>query len=225
MKLITTIQLLILLCGLQSCNAQKNNVTNTKQQENMEPIVTKEFEKFDNVSFEKEVDKNSLVLRKFIDNGSYLEITSSISGKYYIETPKNSHFQVYKSFYNNNNIKSKGLGFNAEAFAKGTWYEFDEQGNLVKEIDYDKNYKFTFEDILKFCEKENILVEKGPILQSTGFHTSISREFVEASKKATWTIERLKSTDRPNIENRETITIDGTTGQVLSRTESPYVNN
>ncbi len=62
-------------------------------------------------------------------------------------------------------------------------------------------------------------------MQSTGFHTSIRREYNETTKKGIWIIERIKPTDRPNIDNRETITLDGTTGEVLSRKESPYVNN
>jgi hypothetical protein len=217
--------ILIIFCGLQSCNAQKKNVNDTKQQKTMEPIVTKEFEKFDQTRYEKLKIKDKFNTTEYLSNGTYIEMDEGDYGKQYIETNVNCYFQINKSYYKNGNIKKKSLSFNWFAFGKGISYEFDEQGNLVKEIDYDKNYKFTFEDILKFCEKENILVEKGPILQSTGFHTSIRREFIEASKKATWTIERLKSTDRPNFVNRETITLDGTTGQVLSRTELPYVNN
>ena len=71
--------------------------------------------------------------------------------------------EVNIHFYKNNNIKMKGLFFNSlgsRGFQKGTWYEFDEQGKLIKEIDYDKFYKFTFEDILKFCEREKIKISK-----------------------------------------------------------------
>lgn len=37
----------------------------------------------------------------------------------------------------------KGLIVNNGNALIGTWYEFNEQGKLIKEIHYDKNYKFT----------------------------------------------------------------------------------
>ena len=103
-------------------------------------------------------------------------------------------------------------------FQKGIWYEFDEQGNLIKEMDYDKPFKFTFEDIVKFCERENIPLTKGPIMQSTGFHTTIRRS-VE-NNKAIWQIEWLK---KPDII--EKILIDGVTGEVISKKDMKYINN
>jgi hypothetical protein len=221
-----TIKLLLLLFCLQSCKAQiqENNKTenNIKKDSIMYPIVTKEFETFNNYQYENRKDKNSSVLSEFLKDGTYIEMLKSKSGNVYRETQKDSYFTLTKGYYTNNNIHGKGLYFNLSwgGFQKGIWYEFDEQGKLIKEIDYDKFYKFTFEDILKFCEREKIKISKGPVLYSTGFHTAILREYSPISNQATWTIEWLKETD-----TIQTIKIDGTTGQVLSRTDGHYINN
>jgi len=211
---------LMLLCSMQSCQAQKKRNINTKKENTMYPTVNKDFENFDNYRYENREDKKSSVLREFLQNGTYVELDGLGNRKQYWETPPNSYFKVCKYYYKDGKIKQKGLGFNGNAFAKGIWYEFDEQGKLIREIDYDKYYKFTFEDILKLCERENIEVKKGPILQSTGFHTSILRDYSPLNDQSTWTIEWLK---KPYII--ETIKLDGTTGRVLSRTDGKYINN
>lgn len=73
---------------------------------------------------------------------------------------------------------------------------------------------------MNFCEREKIVVKTGPILQSTGFHTSILRNHSATSNESTWTIKWLK--DASTIQ---TIKLDGTTGKVLSRTDALYINN
>ena len=62
-----------------------------------------------------------------------------------------SYFTLFKQFYwRNGNIHLKGLQWN---FRKGIWYEFDMDGNLVGQTDYDAPYAFTWEDVLEFCYK------------------------------------------------------------------------
>ncbi|MGV0925392.1 hypothetical protein [Empedobacter tilapiae] len=205
--------ILLTLNIMLACQSQNINT--------MEPTVDNKFETFDQlekIKFKTIIDKNNLVIRGYLFNNNYVEITSVIPVKYYIETIKDSFFLISKSFYSNNNIKSKGLGFNGDGFPIGIWYYFDEEGKLIKETNYDEPYKFTFEDILKFCEKENIRVDKGPILQSTGFHTTIYRDVENG--QPWWEIKRLKTPDTLEI-----IKLDGITGEVLSRTEQEYINN
>lgn len=200
--------LLILLANI-SCNAQKNKL--------MIPEVDNKLEKFDSIKFSNEADIKFQILRKTEQDGSYIEMSQSKSMKSYVETPLNSYYRITKIYYTNGNIKSKGLSSNTGYFQKGIWYEFDEQGNLVKEVDYDKPFKFTFEDILKFCEKENIEIKKGPISQS-GWHNIISRKI--ETDKPIWKIERLKFSDLVEI-----ITLDGITGKVIKRETEEYLNN
>jgi antitoxin component YwqK of YwqJK toxin-antitoxin module len=203
---------------MQSCKAQENNI---KKDTMIYPIVTKDFETFDENHYIQLKQKDEFNTTEFLPNGNYFEMgTFNKDGRQAIEHYNNSYFNVNKFYYKNNKIKLKGVIVNNGTALIGTWYEFDEKGNLIKEIDYDKNYKFTFEDILKFCERENIRVDKGPILQSTGFHTYIFREYLATTNESTWTIEWLKS---PDII--QTINLDGTIGKVLSRKDTHYENN
>ncbi|CAD0224145.1 conserved protein of unknown function [Chryseobacterium sp. JV274] len=185
------------------------------------PIIDNKFEKFDIDKFSKSTKKETDVVTEFLPNGNYIEMSMANSGKYYTESYKGSYFMLSKSYYPNGNIKHKGIMFNVPwgaPFQKGIWYEFDENGKLIKEFDYDKPYKYTFEDILKFSEKEAIPVTKGPVLQSTGFHTIISRRI--ENEKPIWEIEWLKKSNR--VEN---IILDGISGKVISRRESEFINN
>lgn len=201
--------LLMLIVNI-SCNAQKKTF--------MIPEVDNKFEKFDSIKFNSATKESSDILREFLSNGNYIEMTVSNSGKYYLETFKDSYYMISKSFYSNGNIKRKGLGFNGDAFQKGIWYEFDENGNLIKEINYDKPFKFTFEEILKFCKKQGIKIDKGPILQSTGWHNKIFREIEE--EHPIWKIEYLKKSNLVEI-----IKLDGVTGKVLGTSTYKYINN
>ena len=180
---------------------------------NMTPTVDNQFETFENKTF-----NNNKTFKEFLPNGNYIEIMRFISGIQYTETYNDSYYKIIKIYYPKGNIKAKGINFNGTGFSSGIWYDFDENGKLIKETNYDEPYKFTFEDILQFCKKENIEVKKGPILQSTGYHTTIRRDVQNG--KVWWEIRWLKTPD-----TIETIKLDGETGKVLSRTEQHYTNN
>ncbi len=200
---------------LISCKSQNKNMDML--------IVDNSLEKFQEISFHRIIQENDLVKRGYLDDESYIEVFYNTNAfKIVLITPKNSYFSIYKEYYNNNNLKSKGLRFNnnnyRDPFKKGIWYEFDESGKLIKETDYDRPFKFTFEDIVKFCEKENIPITKGPVLQSTGFHTMIRRS--TENQQPIWEIEWLK---KPDVA--ETIIVDGISGKEISRRESEFINN
>ncbi len=201
-------------CIAQKTNKSKNNNLNKK----MIPKIDKNFEVFDSVKFNNSKKENPYVLREFFSDGTYIELDQGSYGKGYKLTPKNSLYQISKTYYKSGNIKVKGIGFNGDGFYVGTWYYFDESGKLIKETDYDKPYKFTFEEIVKFCENEKIPLQKGPILQSTGYHTVIRRDF--NAESSWWQIEWLK---KPNVI--EIITLDGNTGKILKRQDTDYTNN
>jgi hypothetical protein len=102
-------------------------------------------------------------------------------------------------------------------FTKGIWYYFDESGKLIQEIDEDKPYKFTFDDVLQFCRKNGIKVNKG--YEDTWEYpgnmtaTNILRECFEGS--CWWRI----AYKIPNgVEtDEEIIKLDGVTGKVISK--------
>ncbi|MGV0919286.1 hypothetical protein ACTS94_02690 [Empedobacter falsenii] len=205
---------LVLLNTMFACQSQNIKI--------MTPAVDNKFEIYKTPIFDKIIEESNLIKRGYVDN-KYIEVYSN---KIILETSKDLYFSTYKEYFTNNNIKLKGLRYNnnnnnniRDPFRKGIWYEFDENEKLIKETNYDEPYKFTFEDILKFCEKEKIPIDKGPILQSTGYHITIRRGVVDDGKPW-WEIKWLKTPD-----TIETIKLNGETGEILSRTDQHYINN
>lgn len=201
--------LLILIINI-SCNAQK--------QSTMIPEINNKFEQFDSVKYNRLKHENVNTISIKLENGTYIEMIKVKSGSAYYETPPNSYFKIFKDYYSSGKIKNKGLALNSWGdFKKEIWYEFDEQGKLIRETDYDKPFKFTFEDILKFCEKQGIKIDKGPISQN-GWHNLISR--ILENRHPFWKIERLKKTNLIEI-----IKLDGITGKIISVETQEYINN
>ncbi|MDH5035700.1 hypothetical protein [Chryseobacterium cucumeris] len=78
----------------------------------MIPKISNRFEKFDKDKFSKSAKKETDVVREFLPNGNYIEMSMANSGKYYTESYKASYFMLSKSYYPNGNIKYKGIMFN-----------------------------------------------------------------------------------------------------------------
>ncbi|MFK7004833.1 hypothetical protein BWK63_13525 [Flavobacterium covae] len=203
--------LLLLLFYQMGYTQQTINDYNT-----MEPIVTKDFEKFDKKYYDElKIKYNDVSFTIYLKDNSYLELTDS---SYRLTVP-NSYFTLTKGYYKNGNIKIKGSALNNNSQCKiGTWYEFGEDGKLIKETNYNAPYKFTFEQILQFCEKEKIPLTKGPI--TGGIHTEIARGMDNALKKNVWYVSWFKQSDLI-----ETFVLDAETGKVIDKKYSEYINN
>ncbi|WP_376777380.1 hypothetical protein [Flavobacterium covae] len=208
---------LLLLAFIEIGHAQKINDTTMK-----EPIITKDFEKFDYDFFNKnkKTDENESIkfyyVEKTLDDGTYIEMYEGV----YKEIKKGNYFKIIKTFYKSNgNILVKGLTLNNNIQCKiGTWYEFSEDGKLIKETNYDAPYKFTFEQVLQFCEKEKIPLTKGPI--TGGIHPEIARGIDNALKKNVWYVSWFKQSDLI-----ETFVLDAETGKIIDKKYSEYINN
>ncbi|WP_421498068.1 hypothetical protein V8245_06465 [Flavobacterium columnare] len=207
--------LLLLLLFFKTCSAQQKNNTTME-----EPTITKDFEKFDYTLFNKykttvNPTSKDYFVEKTLESGLYIEMFEDT----YRETPKNSYFTLVKGYYKNGNIIRKGLTLNNNIQCMiSTWYEFSEDGKLIKETNYDAPYKFTFEQILQFCEKEKIPLTRGPI--TGGIHTEIARGIDNAIKKNVWYISWFKQSDLI-----ETFVLDAETGKVIDKKYSEYINN
>jgi hypothetical protein len=85
----------------------------------------------------------------------------------------NAKLKSFSIYFGNliNNTNSAGL-FNAgnECYI-GTWYKFNESGNIIQTIDFEKNYKTNFLDIFSIARKKlNELSSKGkPDLFQRGY--------------------------------------------------------
>ena len=113
-----------------SCAAQKQN-----------RMITFDIETFNNKKVRKEytfIDKDSTLI---IQTERQLEYQETIKHK-------NSYFETINRYYKSGKLKVVSQ-FYPDRFQKGIRKEYDEQGNLIKETNYDAPYKFTWEDILK----------------------------------------------------------------------------
>jgi len=91
---------------------------------------------------------------------------------------------------------------------KGVWKEYDEQGNLIKETDYDAPYKFAWEDILV------LIKERGIDMKHEQFE--VGRNIVD--NRPIWgVIYGKKDSDKLGV-----IGIYGDTGEVFQESEKDY---
>ena len=185
-------------------------------------ILNDKFEWFDQARFDRRPNKDSNDWEIFLPNGTYIQLqdlsvgllNSKAGKKYYTAIPKDSYFMLRKVYYPNGKIWTKGWAY-IDFFAKGVWPNFDEDGNLAFKYDWDAPFTFTFEDVLKFCQKNNIKVEKSTGEWVYGYTTTIKREADE--DRAAWAIEYLKRWDLI-----ETIYLDGKTGKIIRRDSIAY---
>lgn len=100
------------------------------------------FNKKDNIFWES-------IHRKIEPNGK-----EDIKGSLY--------FDEGKSYYPNGNLKEKWLFFQGNSDLTRTTlkqFQYDEKGNLTKEIDISKIYKLSLIDVLKILEKNNLNID------------------------------------------------------------------
>jgi len=182
--------LIMFLVVISSCSAQKNKT--------MKTFDIETFNKYKNHLNEyKFVKEDSIFIRQIEWQDNYEEISKS----------KNSFLENYKSFYKSGKIKMKVSRF-PNKFLKGIMKEYDEQGTLVKETDYDAPYKFTWEDILKFIKKRKIDMDHEQFEITRG-----------SNEKATsWTIVH----DIKDVYKLHVINIDGITGEITREAELDY---
>jgi hypothetical protein len=183
--------------------------------------VTNKFERLDIEAFHQ--NEENYFYQKRMDSGIEIEIDGRGGEFTYKETHPDSYFSIYKEYDSNGYIKEKGLIITHSYLSKiGIWYYYDGSGKLVKEVNWDKLYKFTFNDILAFCKKERIPVEKGIDFPS---------KIMLNEDKDTLNIQFITMIDRMEEDEyyweilyyntydymMNTISLDGQTGKVLSR--------
>ncbi|WP_232122433.1 hypothetical protein [Tenacibaculum finnmarkense] len=128
----------------------------------------------------------------------------------YIEriNPKNSYFQTLNRYYYSNKKLKSTVQLFPNDFLVGILKEYDQFGNLINEIDYDKPFKFTWEDILKWLQKNKI--------SSSNDYLQINRG--SSSEGTTWAITWEKD-DESGLKG---VNIDGITGKVTRTFERDY---
>ena len=122
-------------------------------------------------------------------------------------TKNKALLSTYNKYYESGKIKFTG-DFFPNDFEKGIWKEYDEQGNLIKETNYDALYKFTWEDILKLMEERGI--------EFVNPYLRIIRDLVDGHPYwgITWE-------DKQILKLRH-IGIDGINGEIVQDIEKDY---
>ena len=210
------------------------NVMNTTK-------VTGEFERLDMELFHRCMEEGrannwGYVYRKRLDSGIDIELDGRGRAEelIYQETHPDSYFSIYKIYDSRGYIKEKGLIITKATSLlsrMGTWYFYDESGKLINEINYEKPYTFTFNEVLAFCKKEGFPVTKGKdyptktiVIENETYtlnnYTDIDRGEKQKDFKYTNMYKDLKYwwvvTHIFNNYMTE-IVLDGRTGKVLSR--------
>ncbi len=129
------------------------SISNCKSQNNEQQISTQKkdtMDYFDNSKYDKlSIDsKNNY---KILPNGDYVTIDISNNQTILKILKRNTPFKDYFEYYNDK-IKVKSFLF--YAFQYGIRKEYDDNGKLIKEINFEKDYKFSIENVCELIKKE-----------------------------------------------------------------------
>ncbi|WP_222931358.1 hypothetical protein [Xanthovirga aplysinae] len=169
---------------------------------------------FDIENFNKQMTLSPQYEGFYLEDSTYIkQFAAGGEGKdkLYVEfesPPSPALFQTYRVFYYNGKLKLEGLQFPND-FEKGIWREYDEQGNLIKETNYDEPFKFSFEDILHWIEERDIDMK--------AFDFRIARGIDDYGKPG-WDI----TWERADKKGLRRAFIDGITGEIEKEFDQDY---
>ncbi|MFK7002185.1 hypothetical protein [Flavobacterium oreochromis] len=111
----------------------------------------KNMEKFDIVKY-NELLKDSFFADYgyyYAENGDRIQIFKGSNNKGFVQKiiKKDSPFKIYKSYFENLYLQTESNFF--YDFQIGISKEYDDNGNLIKEINNDIDFKFNVEDLIK----------------------------------------------------------------------------
>ncbi|NRS88573.1 hypothetical protein HNQ02_001487 [Flavobacterium sp. 7E] len=156
----------------------------------------------------------------------------------YIYPQKQQFYTIYNEYnISNFNLKQRGkiFGTNQKScfldktsvvLKIGIWYDYDENGKLIKQTDEDKKFgKFGYNELLKFLDKEKqINLRKGVSRRSNGDPDfDITFAYSHKSDKKLWIVStKIVLSDLGGNENGaqfgqkfNSFCIDGNTGRVI----------
>ncbi|OBW41241.1 hypothetical protein AB670_02358 [Chryseobacterium sp. MOF25P] len=164
MKKIALISLLLVINSCHSQDKEKKNDNNEGKSSNikieipinpktMQTYTTEEFTEQDIQKYKKnKIDGGYEYIRA--DGAKVLETDDELILFTRDITPKNSLFTLSKEYHPNRRLWMKYNRFVNGGFIKGVFYKYDESGKLTKAEDYDKPFKFTWEQVKKYIEQD-----------------------------------------------------------------------
>ncbi|KPH14667.1 hypothetical protein [Chryseobacterium sp. ERMR1:04] len=145
--------LIMILFVLSSCDGQnKKNLSSDKIDTLNNPLKKDTMERFNLYKY-KNLPTDDMGFYK-MTNGDLVQLIEKSDKHGYAEriNLNGSSLGVYKE-YDMSNILIKTGDFFYQTNV-GKWKEFNEKGNLIKEIDYEKPYKFAINDLIEKIKKE-----------------------------------------------------------------------
>jgi hypothetical protein len=151
------------------------------------------------------------------DGTGYTTLDGSPSeGFGYSHTASNSVYIIGKSYYKNGFIKTKGIAANIDGHVVlGKEYRFNENGQLVKVIDHDLGWDFSFEDVLQYVTDRGCSIKN----EEGYYNTEISKEEGESEDcRKYWkvVVDTRKLTGKYTWE---VVKLDAKTGEILYQIE------
>ncbi|MEO8236490.1 MAG: hypothetical protein ABI576_00180 [Flavobacterium sp.] len=191
----------ILLLLTASCKSQTENITDRNKTKTMEKFNT---EKYKNLPINPETGL------QILPNGDDVEILKGSNNKGFVEriNKANTPYIFFKSFYDNGNLQAEGVSIYGTIINKHK--EFDEKGHLIKEIDYNKDYKFSIEDLQKKM-KETYNVD----IMNTKQTRSVSRTTIDTRIKFPY-YQVVVNTGKASFNN---YLLNGNTGEIFYKIE------
>jgi hypothetical protein len=210
--------LITLSLFVTSCHSQDKEVGKNKPSKDKESPIKKEIpinpktmetytnEKFNIENYFKNSNKISRTYEYEINNGTKVFETDFDNSFLKDVTPKNAFFTTHKEYYKNGALKTSWQAFINNGFIKGNRYEYDLKGKLIKAEDWDKPFKFTWEQVKKYIEQDlklDLLKDEVKVNNYDGL----------SGGKPTWDV-NFKGKYK-DIFGVYYITLDGTNGELL----------
>lgn len=195
---------MILLCCLNICKAQKKDRL-TNNDKTMEKF---EKNKYGELTLDPEFihSKNDT---SYLSRDKKIRIISEDETIQVEEKEIDSPYELTKSYYTKNNQLKLSIN-KFYSLSYGFLREYDENGNLIKEKDLDKNYKFSINDLIKKMKNEFGIditdINKTQDVYRYSLNKKVDKAFYEVSIKSEIGGEVLKQ-----------FLIDGNTGKLLYR--------
>lgn len=210
-----TIISLFLILTFVSCNNKSNCNTNVLKENNIAQnkaygiYDVDTIRKFDKNRYYKNVDPNEGIEYIFKDANGYNIRQFEASNLFveYIQKPEEL-FYLYNEYNKDGVLKRTGLCQINGGFQFGIWKLYDDSGILIKEVDHEKPYKFTWKDVLDFAKKEDIDLN-APDTYIVRVNNTIDGKYWNVS----W-----NTKDSLLGKPLKTVLLDGDNGKILSET-------
>jgi len=156
---------------------------------------------FDIDNFKKNNDGRNAKIR--LSNKKYILLSDY--GSYYNETIKDDKSAYFEGYdYYKKNLSIKGGGHYFHGIAYGVFKEYNEDGIIIKQTDYDAPFKFSIESLIKKVKKETGIDISKPIPQAT------------INRTTSGTPHYVLILPLKDVSELRYLTIDGTNGDTLT---------